>query len=705
MSARPSWAWPVRAGSACAATLALGAAIGVSPAAAIAPSPYLISAFAGTGNRSPTTPPTSGPATSSDLSLPYGDAVDAQGNVYIADLGNGMVEKVTPTGALSVIAGDGGIGPITPGRAMSTPLPSPTGVAVGSDGTVYVADYPASLVYKISPAGMLSIVAGTIGLAGPPTRGPATDSQLEGPYAVAADASGDVYIADTGNNVVEKVTPSGFLSVVAGTGAPRGIGPGLPPIDGPATSSALRGPDGLAIDSSGNLYIADSFNNVIEKVSRSGMLSVIAGTGTGGPPTPGRATSSDLDNPGGLSLDAAGNVYVADVVNNDIEEITPPGILSVIAGDTAGGAPTYGGSATGSHVDNPAAVASTPAGRLYIVDALNNTIDLLAPPAPVNMTPPSIRGTAEAGQTLIASEGSWTQSPIIYSYQWQDCDAAGTNCVDIRAATGSAYTMVSSDAGHTVRVVVTAENGGGAATAAALVSAVIADAPTTGTTPPGITATTVAGTDKTTASRKVRGQSAALGGLVAANSGRVSYRFQYGPTGRYGATSAVGTLAASTIARAVTMTVRGLLPGSVYHYRLVVTGAAGAVSYGADKTLTTPRVKPRRVRDHISAYADRYAPYEYRVHGRMVLPRGLSHAEGCRTRGTATITATVAHKVIARRRVNVSTACTYTAAFRLTAAQLPGSGRASFHMRYAGNDQLRGRQARTLTVLYGPNAK
>ena len=705
MSAGPRWAWSVRAAAAGAGILAVAAMIGVSPAATIAPSPYMISPFAGTGTSGP---PTLGPAADSDLNTPYGAAVDAQGDVYIADLGNGRVEKVTPAGALSVIAGGGSPGPITPGPATSTALPAPTGVAVGDDGTVYVADYPASLVYKIDPTGMLSIVAGTVGASGPPTPGPATSSTLSGPYAVAVDTTGDVYIADTGNNVVEKVTPSGVLSIVAGTGTMPGPGPGgtTPPTEGPAVNSDLDHPEGVAIDSSGNLYIGDAYNNVIEKVTPSGMLSVFAGSGTGGAPTAGPATRSDLDNPAGLAVDGAGDLYVADVGNNDIEQITPSGTLSVIAGDNGpGGAPTYGGSATDTDLDGPAAVASTPAGRLYVADAVNDTVDLLAPPAPVNTTPPSVDGTTQAGQTLTATDGSWTNDPIIYAYQWQDCDAAGDGCVNISAATGNTYALASSDAGHTVRVAVSAENGGGATTADSPTPGVIAEAPKTSPTSPPTTASPATGVDQTTASRKVRGQWAVLGGLVVANAGAVSYRFQYGLTSSYRDTSTVKTLAASTTDQAVTMIVRRLLPGSVYHYRLVVTDAGGAIHYGADKTLTTPRVMPRRVRDHVDAFWDQHAPYGYRVHGRMILPRGLSHAAACRTHGTVTITATTAHAVIARHRVTVSAACRYSSRFRLTAAQLPGSGRASFSMRFAGNDQLRARQARTLNVLYGPGGK
>jgi len=174
----------------------------------------------------------------------------------------------------------------------------------------------AATPFSHPPAGTLSIVAGVVGQPGPPTPGPATKSALNHPVGVAMDAHGDLFIADQWNNVVEEVTRAGKLSVVAGDGTQG------PPTPGPATKSALNQPAGLLLDAHGDLFIADQSNNVVEEVTRAGKLSVVAGDGTQGPPTPGPATKSDLNWPCGLAMDAHGDLFITDVYNNVVEEVT-----------------------------------------------------------------------------------------------------------------------------------------------------------------------------------------------------------------------------------------------------------------------------------------------------------------------------------------------------------------------------------------------
>jgi streptogramin lyase len=246
-------------------------------------------------------------------------AVDAAGNLYIADTQNDMVEKVTPSGRLSVVAGNGDWGAPSPGPATSSDLKGPSGVAVDATGDLYIADTWNSVVEKVTPSGTLSVVGRTRHF-GAPTPGPATSSDLNEPSGVAVDSAGNLYIGDYANNVVEKVTPSGTLSVVAGTGRPGA------PTPGPATSSDLWFPSGLAVDAAGDLYIADYANNVVEKVTPSGTLLVVAGTGDRGAPTPGPATSSELDGPGGVAVDSAGNLYIADSRNNVVDEVAIPAV-------------------------------------------------------------------------------------------------------------------------------------------------------------------------------------------------------------------------------------------------------------------------------------------------------------------------------------------------------------------------------------------
>jgi hypothetical protein len=170
-------------------------------------------------------------------------------------------------------------------------------------------------VEKVTPGGTLSIVAGN-GSFGYPTPGPATSSALRNLTGVAVDAAGNLYIADLGNFVVEKVTPGGALSIFAGN-----FTAGFP-TPGPATNSALNGPSGVAVDGAGNLYIADTGNFVVEKVTAGGTLSIVAGNGSRRFPTPGPATSSGLSSPKAVAVDVAANIYIADDGNNDILKVS-----------------------------------------------------------------------------------------------------------------------------------------------------------------------------------------------------------------------------------------------------------------------------------------------------------------------------------------------------------------------------------------------
>jgi len=443
---------------------------GASPA--LAGQPGVISDYAGSEGYGP---PTAGPATSSNLGYLNGVAVDSAGNLYIADISNSEVEKVTTAGILSVIAGNGTAGAPTAGLATSSKLNRLSDVAVDSAGNVYIADTNNNEVEKVTAAGILSVIAGN-GTAGAPTLGPATSSELNTPEGVAVDSAGNVYIADTHNSEVEKVTAAGILSVIAGNGTQ-----GAPTL-GPAASSELNRPQGLAVDPAGNLYIADTYNNEVEKVTTAGILSVIAGTGTAGAPTLGPAASSKLNSPQGLAVDPAGNLYIADTGNSEVEKVTPAGTLSVIAGSGTAGGPTYGGPAISSMLYYPQGMAVDSAGDLYIADTDHFTIDLVNPAIPSNSTMPQLTGTTTVGQTLSASTGAWSPTPTGYAYQWQDCNSAGNACTAISGATASTYTLTTADIGHTIRVLVTASNSSGSAGTASAPSTLVQAPPTTTTT-------------------------------------------------------------------------------------------------------------------------------------------------------------------------------------------------------------------------------
>jgi len=343
------------------------------PAARVASTPSLtpagkLTVFAGTGSFGLPRP---GPATKSALAGPTAVALDVHGDLFIADHANNMVEEVTPAGKLSVVAGTGKPGLPTPGPAIKSALNAPSGVALDAHGDLFIADSNNNVVEEVTPAGKLSVVAGN-GHVGSPTPGTATKSALDDPSGVALDAHGDLFIADYNNNVVLKVAPAGKLTVVVGNGH------GGPPTPGPATKSDLNNPSGVALDTHGDLFIADSNNNVVEEVTPAGKLSVVAGNGTLGPPVAGPATKSGLQGPSGVAVGAHGDLFIADWANNVVEEVTPTGKLSIAVGNGDEGPPTPG-SATSSPLGGanggPTGVVVGANGTLFVSDQGNNVIE------------------------------------------------------------------------------------------------------------------------------------------------------------------------------------------------------------------------------------------------------------------------------------------------------------------------------------------
>jgi hypothetical protein len=392
-----------------------------------------LSILAGTGSSGTPTP---GTATSSALGGLNGLAVDPTGNIYIADSINNQVYKITSGGTLSVFAGSGAsynryeqAPAITPGPATSADLAGPSDVAVDASGNVYVAVSDSRQIVKITPAGTLSIVAGTgtfFSYWPQPvlTPGPATSVDLNRPSGVAVDTAGNLYIADTGYQQILKVTTGGTLSVVAGTGSYGA------PTPGAATSSALGFPSGIAVDSSGNLYIADSGSRKILKVTSGGTLSIFAGTGSSGLPTPGPATSSNLGGLSGIAVDADGNVFITDSTNNVIEKITPDGALTVVAGTGYRASPTPGPVAD-SELGSTTRVATDAAGNIYILDSTYYLLEKVSftPVATTPAAPTSLVATPGVGSASIAFTPGADGGAAITKYQYKVGNGSWTDAV------------------------------------------------------------------------------------------------------------------------------------------------------------------------------------------------------------------------------------------------------------------------------------
>ena len=263
-------------------------------------------------------------ATSAGLIEPFAVAVDSGGNFYIAESADGRIRKVDTKGNISTIAGNGTLGFSGDGStATNAQLQLPTGVAVDSSGNVYIADSHNARIRKLA-GGNLTTVAGNGNVSYAGDGGPATKAELNAPQAVAVDNAGNLYIADTANHVVREVTAAGTISTIAGNGS-AGSG-----------TNQLNGPQGVAVDGSGNVYVADTGNSRVVKVS-GGSLSVVAGTGTPGfGGDGGAASSAQLNSPVGLAVDSAGNLYIADVDNNRIRKVTSGGTISTLAGSSQG---------------------------------------------------------------------------------------------------------------------------------------------------------------------------------------------------------------------------------------------------------------------------------------------------------------------------------------------------------------------------------
>jgi sugar lactone lactonase YvrE len=315
-----------------------------------------------------------GPATAANLSVPEAVAVDAAGNIYIADTFNYVIRRVAAsTGYISTVAGTGTQGYSGDGGpATIAELYMPTGVAVDVAGNIYFADN--QRIRKVTAStGIITTVAGsgTQGYSG--DGGPTTSAELNWPWAVAVDAAGNIYFTDTDNQRIRKVAVStGIITTVAGTGTPGYSGDG-----GPATSAELNSPFGIAVDAAGNIYIADYFNNRVRKVTAStGDISTFAGNGTQGFSGDGAtATSAEMHYPTSVAVDTVGNIYIADDVNDRIRKVTAStGIIQTVAGTGSTGYSGDGRPATSGELFWPYGVAVDTANNIYIADKDNNRI-------------------------------------------------------------------------------------------------------------------------------------------------------------------------------------------------------------------------------------------------------------------------------------------------------------------------------------------
>ncbi|WP_405642440.1 RICIN domain-containing protein [Streptomyces uncialis] len=317
------------------------------------------------------------PAVAARLNRPYGIAVDSSGTLYFSDFNNHRVRRITTDGKISTVAGTGVAGfSGDNGPAAAAQLNGPREVVVDSAGAVHVVDSNNHRVRRITTDGKISTLAGT-GVAGfSGDGGPATAARLNLPLGVAMDSSGVLYLADYNNHRVRRITTDGKISTVAGTGV-AGFGGD----NGPAGPAQLRNPYALAVDSADALYIADSGNHRVRKVTGDGKISTVAGTGVAGfGGDGGPALSAQLNLPLGVAVDSSGVLYVADARNHRVRRIAADGTVSTVTGTGTAGFGGDDGPAASAQLNNPLGLAVDCVDALHIADHVNNRVRKIASP-------------------------------------------------------------------------------------------------------------------------------------------------------------------------------------------------------------------------------------------------------------------------------------------------------------------------------------
>jgi sugar lactone lactonase YvrE len=368
---------------------------------------------------------TDGTGTNARFMNPTGAAVDGAGNVYVADGGDHTVRKVTPGGVVTTLAGTSGRAGSSDGAATSGALfLYPFALAVDGSGNVYVADSGNHNIRMISAAGSVSTLAGTAGVAGS-ADGTGASARFNSPEGIAIDATGIVYVSDTGNSTIRRITAAGVVTTLAGAAGQTGGA------DGAGASARFFYPEGVAVDAAGNLYVADLDNSAIRKVTPGGSVSTLAGSAGNPGSLDGQGGAARFNHPSAVAVDGAGFVYVIDTSNQTVREISPGGSVSTLAGSPGVGGSTDGTGAAANFF-YPGGIASTPSGVLYVADTGNHTIRAMNSPGAV---------TTLAGRAGSKGDADGTGSQALFAYPY------GV------AIDGSGHLFVSDSNNNTIREV------------------------------------------------------------------------------------------------------------------------------------------------------------------------------------------------------------------------------------------------------------
>ena len=343
-----------------------------------------------------------GTGSAARFNFPSNLAVDSSGNLYVADENNHTIRKVTPGGTVSTLAGLAGSPGSSDGTGSAARFNYPLGVAVDGSGNVYVADSFNNNLRKITPAGVVSTLAGLTGSMGS-SDGPGSDARFNNPQGVAVDGSGNVYVADTENHTIRMVTPAGVVTTLAGLAGSTGSS------DGAGSAARFRHPYSVTLDGSGNLYVADTFNQTIRKVTPAGVVSTLAGLAGSMGSSDGTGSAARFYYPSGIAVDGSGNVYVADTENDAIRKVTPAGVVSTLAG-FPGSTGSSDGTGSAARFYKPYGVTVDSSGNVYVADNCNHTLRKVTPSGVVSTLAGQVSSTGSRDGTGSAAQFNYPSS-------------------------------------------------------------------------------------------------------------------------------------------------------------------------------------------------------------------------------------------------------------------------------------------------------